>query len=141
MLLKVCSIILLADAVMNKNAGLLFMAGLLLTGCVKTVNRQELDAAIHSHEHETVSWVSYAGSKDGFHYIQHGHTIGSDNYRIAESDLKIDNPFPLTKDEGKWRTLKKNWELWGTLTIITNSKQGAAPLPSAPQAWPSEGVD
>lgn len=139
----------LADEMMKKNAALLFVVGLLLTGCVKTVNRQELDAAIHSHDHETVSWVSYVGSKDGFHYIRHGHTIGSDIYRIAESDLKIDNPFPLTKDEGKWRTLKTNWEFWGpqtittnthvSITIITNSQQSGAPLPRAPQAGHSEG--
>jgi len=125
-----------------KKIALLFMAGLLVTGCVKTVNRQELDAAIHSHDHETVSWVSYAGSKDGFHYIRHGHTIGSDIYRIAESDLKIDVPFPLTNDEGKWRTLKKHGEFWGSpvnITIITNSQQGVAPLPRAPQAGHSEG--
>lgn len=110
---------------MKKIAALL-LAGLLVTGCVKTVNRQELDDAIHSHDHETVSWVSYAGSQDGFHYVRHGHTTGSDIYRIAESDLKIDGPFPLTKDEGKWRTLKKHWELWGSpanITIITNSQQ------------------
>jgi hypothetical protein len=129
----------LADEMMKKIASLLFMAGLLLTGCVKTVNRQELDAAIHSYDHETVSWVSYVGSKDGFHYIRHGDTIGSDMYRIAESDLNIDRPFSLTKNEGQWRTLKKNWEFWGTRAIITNSQQCGAPLPRAPQAGHSEG--
>lgn len=93
-------------------------ATLLLTGCVKTVSRQELDAAIHSRDHETVSWVRYAGSKDGYHYIFHGRTIGSDMYRIAESGLKIDAPFPLTKDQGKWRTLKQNGEIWGRAKMV-----------------------
>ena len=146
----------LAERIMKKITALLFMAGLLLAGCVKTVNRPELYAAIHSHDRETASWVSYIGSKDGFHYIRHGHTLGSDIYRIAESDLKIDDPFPLTKDEGKWRNLKENGEFWGkngkffgkltistnshvSITIITNNQQSGTPLPRAPQVGHSEG--
>jgi hypothetical protein len=110
----------------------------LLTGCIKTVSRQELNTAIHSHDHETVSWVNYVGSHEGFHYIRHGHAIGVDTYRIAESDFKIDDPFPLTKNERKWRTLKKSWDLWGCTELRTNSQQNAASLPCATQTGHSE---
>ena len=109
---------------MKKILPILLFATLLFTGCVKTVGRQELDAAIHSHDHETVSWVSYVGSRDGYHYILHSHTVGSDMYRIAESGLKIEAPFPLTKDQGKWRPLKKNGEVWGLAEMITSSQSG-----------------
>ena len=110
----------------------------LLCGCVKDVTRQELDAAIGSHAHETVTWVSYAGSKDGHHYLRHSYTLGSTDYRIADSELHIDAPFPLTSDVTKWRLLKQHWEWWPP--IQTNSQQSAAPLPCAPQSGHSEGA-
>ena len=84
----------------------------ILCGCVKTVTRPEVDAAIQSRAHETVNWVSYMGTLKGFHYLRHKHTIGSHTYRIAEAEITIDSPFPLTKDESMWRPLKKHWEGW-----------------------------
>jgi hypothetical protein len=102
-------------------------ACVLLTGCVKTVTRTQLDAAIQAHAHETVTWVSYAGSQDGFHYLHHSYTLGSDAYRISESELQIDNPFPLTKDKEKWRPLKKHWEAWGGNLITEDSQHQPAP--------------
>ena len=98
----------------------------LLVGCVTTVTRTELDAAVTAHDHETVNSVSYAGSKDGYHYLIHGYTLGSTAYRIPESEFVIYNPFPLTKDESKWRPLKHNWEMWKPKHLIIGSQQWGA---------------
>lgn len=90
----------------------ILFACLTLSGCIKTVSRQDLDNSINAHAHETVSSVWYAGSQDGYHSLHHGHTLGSDAFRIQESQFQIADPFPLTKDETKWRILKKNWDIW-----------------------------
>ena len=108
-----------------KRIPIILLACLLLAGCVKTVTRQELDSAIRSHAHETVTWVSYAGSQDGFHYVHHSHTLGADAYRIAESELEIENPFPVTKDKSRWRPMKKHWQVWGITEMKGPSQQPA----------------
>ncbi|MDR2981332.1 MAG: hypothetical protein LBV12_03690 [Puniceicoccales bacterium] len=90
------------------------LALLFLAGCasVKTVNHEELNQQILDHIAETVNRVVYMGTKDGFHYLKHNYTLGSDTYRISEQELVIKSPFPLTEDRSKWRSEKNNWELW-----------------------------
>ena len=109
-----------------KRFAIIIMTCALLVGCVTTVTRTELDAAVAAHDHETVNSVSYAGSKDGYHYLIHGYTLGSTAYRIPESEFVIYNPFPLTKDESKWRPLKHNWEMWKPKHLIIGSQQWGA---------------
>ena len=91
----------------------LLLIVLLITGCIRTVTRQELDQRISAHDAETVNWVDYAGTTDGFHYLYHSYTLGSAAYRIPVSQLRIESVFPLTKDRKKWRPLKKHWDIWG----------------------------
>ena len=112
-----------------KRFAIIIMTCALLVGCVATVTRTELDAAVAAHDHETVNSVSYAGSKDGYHYLIHGYTLGSTAYRIPESEFVIYNPFPLTKDESKWRPLKHNWEMWKPKHLIIGSQQGGPGYP------------
>jgi hypothetical protein len=99
---------------------------LLAASCATTVNRADFDAAIARHDTETINWVWYMGTKDGYHYLRHRHTIGAHTYRIAVAELPIADPFPLTRDETKWRPLTRHWEPWGTAGGLT----GPSPTPS-----------
>ena len=85
---------------------------MLLSGCVHTVTRTELDAAIAKHDVETVNSLVYMGTRDGYHYLRHSVIYGGNTYRVATDLLNIESQFPLTRDEDKWITLKKHWEMW-----------------------------
>lgn len=54
----------------------------------------------YEHRHETFL-RRYMGSKGGYHYIHCTYQI----FRIPESQLTIEKPFPLTKDYKKWTAL------------------------------------
>ena len=84
----------------------------IFSGCVHTITRTELDAAIAKHNVETVNSLVYMGTRDGYHYLRHSVIYGSKTYRVATDLLNIENPFPLTRDEEKWIPLKKHWEMW-----------------------------
>lgn len=78
-------------------------------GCTHTVTMDQLQQKNMEHMTETVDWWYYMGSEDGYHYFRQVHTIGSGTYRVADSELAISDPFPLTGDKSKWVPLP-----WGT---------------------------
>src|SRR4051812_37093974 len=104
-------------------AGIVVVA--VIVGCVirrtHTVSYAEFVRAAEPNLHNTLVSVSYyCGSKDGFDYFVVRQPTGTeDRYRVPESDSKIAERFPYTKDRSKWRELK----VW--------PNQGAAPLPVA----------
>jgi len=110
----------------------LLLATLIIAGCVTTVTTSQLNKAVAKHNMETINWVSYMGSKDGYHYLRHGHSLCAKTYRIQEQDLRIDNPYPFTSDDSKWRPLKNNWEGWPMQIKTNDSQPGAPTLPLAP---------
>ncbi len=82
-------------------------------GCVtRTISSPQLDAQVAKHVHETVNWLDYMGTRDGFHYIRHSYTVGSKTYRIPVEQMHIEDPFPLTHDRHFWRPLKRYSESW-----------------------------
>lgn len=111
-------------------AALLSLSLIFIMGCISaaTVTRHELDNRISKHDVETVNWVSYMGTKDRYHYIFNGYTLGSNTYRIHENEFQIDDPFPLTQNRKKWRTLKKNWGIWSTKDMFDKLIENSQPI-------------
>jgi hypothetical protein len=91
---------------------ILIIMATLLAGCAHTVTRTELDAAIAKHNVETVNSLVYMGTSDGYHYLRHNVIYGGRTYRVAAELLHIEAPFPRTRDETKWVSLKNHWEMW-----------------------------
>jgi hypothetical protein len=84
-----------------------------LGGCItRTLSSPQLDARVAKHGHETVNWLDYMGTRNGFHYIRHSYTIGSRTYRIPVEQMYVSDPFPLTSDRRAWRPLKRHAENW-----------------------------
>jgi hypothetical protein len=80
-----------------------------LTGCeTHTVTRKELVEVMSQHSNETIYEVRYMGSRSIWNYIAIQHTIGSDYYRIENTEFPISLRFPLTKNEKDWRVLNSS---------------------------------
>jgi len=110
-----------------KHATPWILCGLLvLGGCAshpQTVTRPQLQAIIDDDAKLSGSWVSYAGTKDGYQYVVHGLGSGSRTYRVPTAELPMENPFPYSTDSSAWRPLR--WDLQpmhdaGVSAIITN---------------------
>lgn len=92
---------------------ILFSLAVVLCGCAtKTITSHQLDVRVAKHAHETVNWLDYMGTSDGFHYIQHSYTLGSRTYRIPADQMHISDPFQFTRDSSASRPLKRHTEVW-----------------------------
>jgi hypothetical protein len=92
---------------------LLIILCLLFAGCItRTLSSPQLDARVAKHAHETVNWLDYMGTQNGFHYIRHSYTLGARTYRIPVEQMHVSDPFPVNPDRRAWRPLKRHAERW-----------------------------
>jgi hypothetical protein len=68
-----------------------------------------LQAIINRHATESGSWVRYAGTQDGYHYLVNNHALSSRTYRVAATELRIADTLPYTNARKAWRSLR--WDL------------------------------
>lgn len=78
-------------------------------GCkyAETVSKTEfMELTRHWQEPKVASWY-YMGTKNDFHYFAYRDIgfYGMKYYKTRSGDLYIDDPFPFTPDEKKWKLM------------------------------------
>ncbi|MEM6911351.1 MAG: hypothetical protein AAF555_07180 [Verrucomicrobiota bacterium] len=77
----------------------------LLAGCAQVINPWDLARIDRQSEARGLSRWFYAGSDSGWHVLENHDGRTWRRYRIAEDDLLIEAPFPLTETRREWRKI------------------------------------
>lgn len=85
----------------------ILVVSVLLSGCNKpqTVTKTELDKAKAEWQEPKISIWYYVGTKDASHHYLHRDLPGDKLYRVSERELNQENPFPVTRDQKKWKVM------------------------------------
>ena len=82
-----------------------------LGGCVKTLTQKEWAVKFDSDRIDSAcTGRHYIGTANGFHYFHEewADWIPDNDYRVLESSLPVEDPFPLTSDRARWRVWSKS---------------------------------
>ncbi len=84
---------------------LIIFSSLLLNSCAPPrVTPEKLHAHYQAHAMEKLNHMSYMGTKGNDHYFHHFRiSMMKKEFRVPKDELLIDNEFPLTDDQEKWR--------------------------------------
>jgi hypothetical protein len=107
---------------MRKSVGAL-LSVTLLAGCTatETLTCRALNERSMSWREPKVALWQYQGSHEGFHYFHFvdlplGHR---ERYRVPSGEIEMSDPFPLTTDRTRWRSLP-----WGPLLFGESKTKG-----------------
>jgi len=75
---------------------------LAVTGCVKTLTPQELEAEREAAFGQSYDSWWYCGSRSGFDYFFRKRPLSSGDYQMLEADSPVTNRFPYTNDRSRW---------------------------------------
>ena len=80
---------------------------LLLAGCteLRTVSKTDLDEAKQHWKEPKVSAWYYMGTSGGYHHYVHCDLSERTVFRVSEHHLVQKDPFPYTRNRGKWRMM------------------------------------
>jgi hypothetical protein len=87
---------------------------IMLLGCNQplTVSKPELmELSKHWKEPKVAIWY-YTGSDEGYHYFKFIDLNDTKDYRVKREEMKIDSPFPVSKNQKDWRVMP-----WGPLSL------------------------